>query len=73
MQGKVKWFDTIKGYGFIAGEDGKDYFLHLRQINEESDFPEKGSTMEFQPVMMEKGPAASDAIVISETTEEEDR
>lgn len=27
MQGKVKWFDTFKGYGFIIAE-GKEHFVH---------------------------------------------
>ncbi|MEG2493092.1 MAG: cold shock domain-containing protein, partial [Rikenellaceae bacterium] len=26
MEGKVKWFDGAKGYGFITAEDGKDVF-----------------------------------------------
>lgn len=32
MQGRVKWFDPKKGYGFIAGEDGKDYFVYWSEI-----------------------------------------
>ena len=28
MNGKVKFFDEKKGFGFIAGEDGKEYFVH---------------------------------------------
>lgn len=28
----VKWFDTRKGYGFIVGDDGQDYFVHYSQI-----------------------------------------
>lgn len=30
--GTVKWFDNVKGYGFIAGEDGKDIFVHYTAI-----------------------------------------
>ena len=32
MNGKVKWFNNKKGYGFITGEDEKDYFLHFSKI-----------------------------------------
>ena len=28
MKGKVKFFNTGKKFGFIAGEDGKEYFVH---------------------------------------------
>ena len=28
MNGTVKWFSKEKGYGFIAGDDGRDYFVH---------------------------------------------
>lgn len=33
MQGTVKWFNSVKGYGFIIPENGeKDIFVHISQI-----------------------------------------
>ncbi|MDE6140646.1 MAG: cold-shock protein [Alistipes sp.] len=32
MTGKVKWFDSKKGYGFIIGEDEKEIFVHFSGI-----------------------------------------
>jgi CspA family cold shock protein len=32
MKGTVKWFNHKKGYGFISGEDSKEYFVHFTAI-----------------------------------------
>ena len=34
MKGKVKFFNGPKGFGFIAGEDGKEYFVHQTGLSE---------------------------------------
>ena len=32
MNGKIKWFNPTKGYGFIAVEGSKDVFLHVSAL-----------------------------------------
>ena len=34
MKGTVKFFNVMKGFGFIAGEDGKEYFVHKSGLGE---------------------------------------
>lgn len=34
-QGKVRWFNAEKGFGFIDRGDGKDIFVHYSQIQED--------------------------------------
>ncbi len=33
-KGIVKEYDSLKGYGFITGEDGEDYFVHVSGLRE---------------------------------------
>ena len=32
FKGHVKWFNDVKGWGFITGNDGRDYFVHHRDV-----------------------------------------
>ncbi len=32
MEGKVKWFNSKKGYGFINGDNNEDYFVHYTSL-----------------------------------------
>lgn len=35
---QVKWFSKKKGYGFVHGSDGKEYFVHHTDINVDDGF-----------------------------------
>jgi CspA family cold shock protein len=35
MQGRVKWFDTKRGYGFITSSDGVDVYVHYSAVQSE--------------------------------------
>ena len=34
MKGKVKFFNAMRGFGFIAAEDGKEIFVHQSALKE---------------------------------------
>jgi cold shock protein len=62
--GKVKWFDTKKGFGFIQQEGGADVFVHYSSVGGDG-FKnlEEGQNVEFELVDSPKGPKASNVVV----------
>jgi cold shock protein len=60
MQGKVKWFNDSKGYGFIAAESGSDVFVHFSAI-QDSGFKslQEGQAVSFDVQDGPKGPSAA--------------
>lgn len=60
MQGKVKWFNAEKGYGFIEREDGGDVFVHFSAIQSEGfKTLEEGQAVSFDIVDGARGPQAA--------------
>ncbi|MBN2604809.1 MAG: cold-shock protein [Firmicutes bacterium] len=61
MTGKVKWFNSEKGYGFITTDEGQDIFAHYSQIQKDGfKSLEEGERVSFEVVDGAKGPQASD-------------
>ena len=62
MKGKVKWYNRVKGYGFIVPEDGSaEVFVHHSAIQAKG--KDKvlvdGQAVEFEVTLGSKGPAAA--------------
>ncbi len=59
VNGTVKWFNESKGFGFITGEDGSDYFVHYSAI-QSNGFKSlaEGDKVSFETEKGPKGPKA---------------
>ncbi len=72
MNGKVKWFNATKGFGFVETEDGQDVFVHYSDI-QGSGFKilNEGELITFDLMDGEKGPRAGNVVRLGDTTTEE--
>ncbi len=64
MEGIVKWFNPHKAYGFIAGDDGNDYFVHLKGLGSGVLIREK-DRVTFDPVETDRGKQAQNVALAS--------
>jgi CspA family cold shock protein len=63
VTGKVKWFNSEKGYGFIAADDGKDVFVHYSAVQSEGfKSLEEGQEVSFDVVEGARGPQAANVV-----------
>jgi len=56
-KGKVKWFSSLKNYGFIESDSGKDLFFHGSEVKETENLVE-GDEVEFEITTGFKGEKA---------------
>ena len=65
VEGKVKWFNESKGYGFIQQDNGPDVFVHYSAIKSEGfKTLAEGQRVQFDIVEDEKGLKAANVIII---------
>ena len=62
-QGKVKWFNAEKGFGFIERENGDDVFVHFSAIQSEGfKTLDEGQKVEFEVEDGQRGPQAANIV-----------
>ncbi|MGI6329029.1 MAG: cold-shock protein [Dethiobacteria bacterium] len=63
MEGKVKWFNSEKGYGFIERSEGGDVFVHFSAIQTDGfKTLEEGQSVKFDVVEGNRGLQAANVV-----------
>jgi cold shock CspA family protein len=63
MSGRVKWFSSQKGYGFLIDENGTERFFGVRDVVG-ADLPSNGDTVSFEPSTNKRGPTACSVKIV---------
>ncbi len=62
--GKVKWYDTDKGFGFLSQEDGEDVYVRSSALRDGVDGLRPGQRVEFSMAAGRRGPQALTVTVL---------
>jgi len=63
MEGKVKWFNAEKGFGFIEKEEGGDVFVHFSAIQGEGyKSLDENERVMFDVIQGNRGPQAANVV-----------
>ncbi len=72
-RGEVKWFDALKGYGFIRKPNGEEIFFHRTRVRTgDLDELRPGQAVLFDEEETRKGPEAVNVDVVKEERENEE-
>ena len=71
IEGNVKWFSRDKGYGFIAGDDGNEYFVHSSALAPGT-FIRDDDRVSLEPVEGDKGKQAQNVTLLQKGSERTD-
>ncbi len=64
-RGKVTWFNEKKGFGFISGEDGQEFFVNYSSLKQAGcKILQEGDEVEFECLTGQKGERALDVVKI---------
>lgn len=62
-EGKVKWFNAEKGFGFIETQEGQDVFVHYSAIQTDGfKTLDEGQSVQFEVEEGQRGPQASNVV-----------
>ena len=64
MNGIVKWYNPRKGYGFVAGEDEIDVFIHRDNLGD-IEFLNEGDTITYEVLETDRGLKATNIKLVS--------